>query len=551
MYLALCVLLAVAFVPAVYAEPWSPYSIDRPRAAVFEMPDKLDGFATGRGCDSIVLPEVKAQDGFVYEKDDKLVDPTRDHWEKNGTSIYGYEKAQLLVSQGAGETLIMHGDQVPQWTSVCKYAGRNYVVDNADYYTRNGPGTGHLFDAFTGFYHTDFSSTTSNPLSSNPFEYMGYSSREWPGKLIILTDQGYQMFGITAHGAMSVVAEYRPLDSTLNLRVEGIYKPYVGLQISRDTSLQFDFDSEKYDGGILVNGKVTPIGPEFIPLRGDSFAIDVTNQEGLRGCWYFPPATCRSVTVNMTEHGWPELSRDEIWKKASKWYHQMYDQDYLKEYGQIPEPNYHLYLDQFWLDGRALTTYHDAVLDIEIPLKMNNQYTYTKNYPEMGWCRAPMVLVAKSSEDLLGACVMPDTAQTLIDRKWAQKTPELSEQKRKEFAKVLAYYGLQYVPGTADQHDAFRAALLGLPHVDDVHVLETTPGFSHRDKDYAKHYDQTEYKATKYLKELSPIYHQGGLYLWNSPEPIDDEIVCMKKTSNYKYPDEACPPSVPAMLELQ
>ncbi len=549
MYLALCVLLVVAFVPAVYAEPWSPYSIERPRAAVFEMPDKLDGFATGRGCDRIVLPEAKTQDVFVYEKDDKLVDPTRDPWDDNGTLIYAYDKAQLLVSQGAGETLIMHGDQVPQWTSVCKYAGRNYVVDNADYYIRNSSGTGHFFDPFTGFHHTDFNSITSNPFSSNPFEYMGYSSREWPGKLIILTDQGYQMFGIAARGAMSVVAEYRPLDSTLNLRVEGIYKPYVGLQISNTPDF-FDFDSEKYDGGILVNGQVTPIGPAFIPKRGDSFTIDVKDEEWARACWYLPSSTCLSVTANMTEQGWSELSRDAVWKKASEWYHQMYDQDYLKEYGQIPEPDYRLYLP-FSLKNRGLVTYHDATLDIEIPLKMNNNYTYTKNYPDMGWCRAPMVLVAKSSEDLLGACVMPDTAQTLIDRKWAQKMPELSEQKHRELARFLAYYGLQHVPGTADPHDAFKAALLGLPHVDDVHVLETTPGFSYRDKDYAKHYDQTEYKAIKYLKEAKPGFLDSLPYIWNSPEPIDDEIVCMRKTSNYKYPDEACPPSVPAMLELQ
>ncbi len=500
MHLVLCILLILAFVPAVHAE-LPAWVIDSPRAAGFEMPDKFDGFAGGDGCHGIVLPRVD-------------------------------RAAQLLVSQGVGETLIMHGDQVPHWTTTCKYADRDYIMTEADYRTSDNAANGNFRDPFTSFMHITRHHNT-NPFSTNPFEYMGSYPDDWRGRITILTDQGYRGFGISTYGAMVVVPHYRPLDSTLNLNVEGIHSPSIDLKI-RGAPNFFEFDAQKYDGGILVNGKVTPIGP--------------ADHEWLSPCSrWSSSANCLSVMVNMTEHGWPELSHDEILEEASEWYHQLYDQDYLKEYGQIPEPDYEYHLRYTRPDAKGLVTYHNATLEIEIPLKMNDNYTYTKNYPEVGWCRAPMVLVAKSSEDPHGACVMPDTAQTLMDRKWAQKTPELSEQKRKEFAKVLAYYGLQYVPGTADPHDAFRAALLGMPHVDDVHVLETTPGFSYRDKDYALHYDRTVHSPIKYLNELT-IHPLGAHYLWNSPEPVDDEIVCMKKTSNYKYPDETCPPSDPALL---
>jgi hypothetical protein len=119
--------------------------------------------------------------------------------------------------------------------------------------------------------------------------------------------------------------------------------------------------------------------------------------------------------------------------------------------------------------------YKDVILDIEIPLVIKNKETaYQSSYPDMGWCREPLILVAKNVKDTTmpkAACVHPDTAPQIVKRGWAQHTPTIPQQLQDLFEDKLAHHNLVYKYGNAKPIDSFRAALLGQPHIDDIQTI--------------------------------------------------------------------------------
>jgi hypothetical protein len=214
----------------------------------------------------------------------------------------------------------------------------------------------------------------------------------------------------------------------------------------------------------------------------------------------------------MNDHGWSKPGIDEIHTRAKNWYHELYGDWYFNEFGRITDDDtIYKYLrisgnnpeippntsvnhfdngniktgtsyNKYMLN---LVSYHDAVLDIEIPLVIKDKdAAYTSSYPEIGWCREPLTLVAKTATTKdaakpTAACVHQDSIPKLVKRGWAQHTPQVPQQLQDKFKGKLANETLVYKYGNAKPMDSFRASLFGLPHIDDIEMLgEISPRLS-------------------------------------------------------------------------
>jgi hypothetical protein len=448
-------------------------------------------------------------------------------WEDNSTIV---EHGNLDY----GITRIMFGSQAPQWTYVCEYNDRDYLL-TADFMLvlQDGTASSYITNPFTGL---EMEYTPAIRLSSlNPFEAM---EAENPYRLFTLdtkTDDG--LYTILAEYVNAIVAdmEFLPYDDILKIKLYGIQSDSVFIFIDIPKELAV-FDQEKYDGSILVNDIITEISytePIFVN------EIDVKNR---KGSWFrfvdvYPEDRYSDVKYEFFPHGKygqerigdnifrpvieakismldhtsqnlseeelrkkdemrknapayaenfpqlyseeldkiPNMNKDKLRKKTITWYTELYGDWYLDNYGIMPEPDrihQHIVVDSS-INEPKLVEYHDVVLDIEIPLIIRDKDTaYMSSYPEIGWCREPLILVAKTiNNSVPSACVSPNTAPELVKRGWAQHTPQISQKLQDKFEDELALTNLVYMYGNAKPMDSFRASIFGVPHTDDIEII--------------------------------------------------------------------------------
>jgi hypothetical protein len=127
---------------------------------------------------------------------------------------------------------------------------------------------------------------------------------------------------------------------------------------------------------------------------------------------------------------------------------------------------------------------------------------YQSSYVDIGWCREPLVLVAKNTSDgtSMASCVYSDSVYELIKRGWAQDFSQAVQEFHKEVKEYNSTSKLVYRDDNAKPVDTFRASLFGLPHADNLEALGDISAH------HSNKYMLKEVISSELLDEIKPPY---------------------------------------------